>query len=54
MRHIPELIIVVAIVLGLVGGGATYYFWHDLWISLGTALGSLFSSAFLLDRIASV
>jgi hypothetical protein len=54
MRHVPELIILLAIVLGLVGGGATYYVWQNLWISFGTAFGTLFSSAFLLNRLASL
>lgn len=50
MRRHPEVIVLIAIVLGIAGGGAAYYFWRDLWICLGVTFGSLFSSAFILDR----
>ncbi len=51
MRH--EIILLLAILLGIAGGGVAYYVWQSVWLCLASAVGALVSTAALLGWTAS-
>jgi hypothetical protein len=53
MRALPEIILLLAILLGIVGGGVAYYLWQNVWLCLGFAVGAVVITAVFLDWAAS-
>lgn len=49
----PELILLAAILLGIAGGGVAFYFWQSVLLSIGAAVGSLFSAVLLLRAVTA-
>ena len=53
MRYLPEIIVLVAILLGIAGGGTAYYLWHDLWFCVAAAAAALVTATLLLNRLTA-
>jgi hypothetical protein len=51
MRH--EIILLLAILFGIAGGGVAYYFWQNVWLCLASAVGAIITTVVLLSWAAS-